>query len=383
MRTQTVFGVAIARRRGCDRRAPGADKTRRANRSSAAPQVAERDAAPLDCRRTGVHRECLEMPPANNRDPTEEVAQCEPFLRRQVELIQRRSFWPSGASRTKPAEDRYNHWSFTRRRFSYGDIPLVVTYHPAICCVLRLKNQGMDDLGLLAPCWRSLPLRIKAKPLNECIAANHHPLLRRCMTRMSALMTSSVALSISVDRWHFHDCIHVDIAAGVRARRLVVVRRDVDRSAEAHILNLCVTRSSNGAASARACWSCDRVAQSTPANSMFLEVRPPIKAPSAVSSMAFNEVGTAKTIHRHAGARKRADPRTQIEKLMTSVLLARYFSHGATATERPNLAMQLAAQFPLEIVSVDSALVYRGMDIGTRSHRRNSRTCPAFISSIL
>jgi tRNA dimethylallyltransferase len=38
---------------------------------------------------------------------------------------------------------------------------------------------------------------------------------------------------------------------------------------------------------------------------------------------------------------------------------------GPTASGKTGLALQLAAEFPLEIVSVDSALVYRGMDIGT------------------
>jgi tRNA dimethylallyltransferase len=38
---------------------------------------------------------------------------------------------------------------------------------------------------------------------------------------------------------------------------------------------------------------------------------------------------------------------------------------GPTAGGKSALAMELAAQFPLEIVSVDSAQVYRGMDIGT------------------
>nr|WP_281375178.1 tRNA (adenosine(37)-N6)-dimethylallyltransferase MiaA [Aquabacterium terrae] len=38
---------------------------------------------------------------------------------------------------------------------------------------------------------------------------------------------------------------------------------------------------------------------------------------------------------------------------------------GPTASGKSALAMQLAAVLPLEIVSVDSALVYRGMDIGT------------------
>jgi tRNA dimethylallyltransferase len=38
---------------------------------------------------------------------------------------------------------------------------------------------------------------------------------------------------------------------------------------------------------------------------------------------------------------------------------------GPTASGKSQLAMHLAQKFPLEIVSVDSAQVYRGMDIGT------------------
>ena len=38
---------------------------------------------------------------------------------------------------------------------------------------------------------------------------------------------------------------------------------------------------------------------------------------------------------------------------------------GPTASGKTAVALQLARQLPLEVVSVDSALVYRGMDIGT------------------
>lgn len=38
---------------------------------------------------------------------------------------------------------------------------------------------------------------------------------------------------------------------------------------------------------------------------------------------------------------------------------------GPTASGKTGLALELAARLPLEIVSVDSALVYRGLDIGT------------------
>ncbi len=41
------------------------------------------------------------------------------------------------------------------------------------------------------------------------------------------------------------------------------------------------------------------------------------------------------------------------------------FLMGPTASGKTALAVHLVERFPLEIVSVDSALVYRGMDIGT------------------
>lgn len=41
------------------------------------------------------------------------------------------------------------------------------------------------------------------------------------------------------------------------------------------------------------------------------------------------------------------------------------FIMGPTASGKTALALSLARQFPAEIISVDSALVYRGMDIGT------------------
>jgi tRNA dimethylallyltransferase len=38
---------------------------------------------------------------------------------------------------------------------------------------------------------------------------------------------------------------------------------------------------------------------------------------------------------------------------------------GPTASGKTDMALRLAEKFPLDLVSVDSALVYRGMDIGT------------------
>jgi tRNA dimethylallyltransferase len=41
------------------------------------------------------------------------------------------------------------------------------------------------------------------------------------------------------------------------------------------------------------------------------------------------------------------------------------FLMGPTASGKTGVAIELAENFPLDIISVDSALVYRGMDIGT------------------
>ena len=38
---------------------------------------------------------------------------------------------------------------------------------------------------------------------------------------------------------------------------------------------------------------------------------------------------------------------------------------GPTASGKTEVAISLCKRFPLEVISVDSALVYRGMDIGT------------------
>ena len=38
---------------------------------------------------------------------------------------------------------------------------------------------------------------------------------------------------------------------------------------------------------------------------------------------------------------------------------------GPTASGKTAISLAIAQEFPIEIISVDSALVYRGMDIGT------------------
>ncbi len=51
--------------------------------------------------------------------------------------------------------------------------------------------------------------------------------------------------------------------------------------------------------------------------------------------------------------------------MKSSELPPAVFLMGPTASGKTGLAVEMCKRFPLEIISVDSALVYRGMDIGT------------------
>jgi len=56
---------------------------------------------------------------------------------------------------------------------------------------------------------------------------------------------------------------------------------------------------------------------------------------------------------------------------------------GPTACGKTALALELASRYPVEIISVDSALVYRGMDIGTAKPTREERAvCPHHLIDI-
>ena len=48
---------------------------------------------------------------------------------------------------------------------------------------------------------------------------------------------------------------------------------------------------------------------------------------------------------------------------------------GPTATGKTDVAIELCEKYPLDIVSVDSALVYRYMDIGTAKPDRETLKC--------
>jgi uracil-DNA glycosylase family 4 len=75
----------------------------------------------------------LKCRPPNNRNPEpDEVAQCEPYLRRQVELLQPRIILAMGRFAVQSLLQTQEPIGKLRGRLhAYNGVPVVVTYHPA------------------------------------------------------------------------------------------------------------------------------------------------------------------------------------------------------------------------------------------------------------
>ena len=85
-------------------------------------------------RRQGVYiANVLKCRPPGNRNPEpDEVAQCEPFLRRQVELLQPRIILAMGRFAVQSLLQTAEPIGRLRGRVhQYNGVPVIVTYHPA------------------------------------------------------------------------------------------------------------------------------------------------------------------------------------------------------------------------------------------------------------
>lgn len=151
-RTQTVFGVGnrnaqwmfIGEAPGADEDAKGEPFVGRAG------QLLNAMIAAIGLKREDVYiANVLKCRPPNNRDPQPaEVEQCEPYLVRQIALIQPKLIVALGrhAAHSLLKTDL----ALARLRgqvLSYQEIPLVVTYHPAY--LLRTpsdKRKAWEDL---------------------------------------------------------------------------------------------------------------------------------------------------------------------------------------------------------------------------------------------
>ena len=93
----------------------------------------------------------LKCRPPENRDPHgEEVKQCEPFLRRQINLIKPKLIIALGKFAAQSLLNSDD--AITRLRgklHSYSGVPVIVTYHPAyLLRNLPDKAKAWEDLCL-------------------------------------------------------------------------------------------------------------------------------------------------------------------------------------------------------------------------------------------
>ncbi len=115
--------------------APGADEDRQGEPFvGAAGQLLNKIISAMDLRREDVYIcNILKCRPPNNRDPQpDEIEQCEPYLKRQIELIQPKVICTLGRFAAQTLLRSSDSMGRMRdQSHQYEGIPLVATYHPA------------------------------------------------------------------------------------------------------------------------------------------------------------------------------------------------------------------------------------------------------------
>lgn len=151
-RTQTVFGVGNRRAQWLFiGEAPGMDEDRQGEPFvGRAGQLLNAILFALGLKREDVYiANVLKCRPPNNRDPQpHEVAQCEPYLIHQIELIQPRLIVALGRHAAHSLLKTEMPLAKLRGlRLSYHGIPLIVTYHPAYLLRTPLdKRKVWEDM---------------------------------------------------------------------------------------------------------------------------------------------------------------------------------------------------------------------------------------------
>ena len=153
-RTQTVFGVGdTAAHWMVVGEAPGADEDREGEPFvGAAGQLLNAMLAAIELPRESVFiANVLKCRPPDNRDPkSEEVAECLPYLHRQVALVQPKiilAFGRVAAQNLLGTETPLGKLRGSVHRFGALNTPVIVTYHPAY--LLRSpgeKRKAWEDL---------------------------------------------------------------------------------------------------------------------------------------------------------------------------------------------------------------------------------------------
>jgi DNA polymerase len=153
-RTQTVFGVGNRRAQWMFvGEAPGADEDRQGEPFvGRAGQLLNAMLFAAGLKREEVYiANVLKCRPPGNRDPQpDEVEHCEPYLIRQIELIQPRLIVALGRHAAHSLLKTEQPLARLRgQKLSYHGIPLIVTYHPAyLLRNLVDKRKAWEDLCL-------------------------------------------------------------------------------------------------------------------------------------------------------------------------------------------------------------------------------------------
>lgn len=160
-RIQTVFGVGDRQARlMVIGEAPGADEDRQGEPFvGRAGQLLNAMLEAIGFRRDQVYiANIIKCRPPGNRDPhAEEAAACQPFLHRQIALIQPRLILSVGrisAHNLLGTEEAVGRLRGRTHRFDPGDIPLIVTYHPAY--LLRRPQEKAKAWADLQAAYRLL-----------------------------------------------------------------------------------------------------------------------------------------------------------------------------------------------------------------------------------
>ncbi len=105
-------------------------------------------------------------PPGNRNPEPQELAQCEPFLIRQIELVQPRIILAMGRFAVQSLLRSNEPIGRLRGRVHrYQGVPLIVTYHPAyLLRNLEDKARAWDDLCLAQETFAALPAGAAAAP---------------------------------------------------------------------------------------------------------------------------------------------------------------------------------------------------------------------------
>jgi DNA polymerase len=153
-RTQTVFGVGNRRAQWMFvGEAPGADEDRQGEPFvGRAGQLLNAMLFAAGLKREEVYiANVLKCRPPGNRDPQpDEVEQCEPYLIRQIELIQPKLIVALGRHAAHSLLKTEQPLARLRgQKLGYHGIPLIVTYHPAyLLRNLVDKRKAWEDLCL-------------------------------------------------------------------------------------------------------------------------------------------------------------------------------------------------------------------------------------------